>query len=514
MRWRPSVRSVLVLLTTVVLFSPMAGIFALRIYDTELIRQTEAELIAQAAFVEAVFASHHAACADQRGLDLQTLGLHAPAPEIDVAPDGSRRFRPVPLAIDLRSAVVLPVASEPDGAAALAPCADVAGVALTPILVAAQEVTLAGIRVTDHHGVVAASTRQEDVAKVWRPLEVDAALEGRMTRNLRYRQSTNPDPPLDSFSRRGGLRVFVGFPIWSKNGRVVGSVVVSRTPISLQKALYNNASMFAAFGVALLALAAGFLGLAFATLGRPVNALMGQIRLISRGEAGRPIERPGTREFAQLSDALARMDDALRARNAYIRNFARNVSHEFKTPLTSMRGAVELLQEFDDMPVERRQAFLDNVLADTHRLERLVNRLHELARAETTRTHETADVREVLEAIAAHYRDDDVDIEVVPDGDAPCEVAVAADVFDSMVRNLVENARTHGAPPIVLRWRRTIGAVEIEVEDAGPGISEANQDRIFDTFFTTARETGGTGLGLSIVRALAEQHGGHLSLSS
>ncbi len=74
-----------------------------------------------------------------------------------------------------------------------------------------------------------------------------------------------------------------------------------------------------------------------------------------------------------------------------------------------------------------------------------------------------------------------------------------------MVRNLLENARRHGAPPVTVAVERTGDSVELAVCDAGPGVPEAHRERIFEPFYAGAR---GAGLGLSIVRQIARRHGG------
>ena len=89
------------------------------------------------------------------------------------------------------------------------------------------------------------------------------------------------------------------------------------------------------------------------------------------------------------------------------------------------------------------------------------------------------------------------------------------DHLDTAVRNLLDNAAIHGGGKAVrVRARRRGPRVEISVRDAGPGISPANRERIFERFFTTARGAGGTGLGLSIVRAVADARGGSVEFDS
>lgn len=508
---RPHLRTILWTLTTAVLVTPLVGIFGLRIYDTELIRQTETELITQAAFAQAAYRQAYAACVKASGRDPKTAGIAAEiVPTIEVSPDGERRFRPIPPTLNMRTDKILEESPDPLPSAAVPDaCGIDSGRQIAPLLIEAQEVTLAGIRVVDSRGVIVASTRTPDIGREWKTEEVARGLTGHVVKQVRSRMSDHPDPPLDSLSRRGAVRLFVAVPVWLGE-RIIGVVVVSRTPVSLQKALYTNRTLFLILFAVIVLVSLLLSTLASWAIARPVRGLLRQIRAIETGEPSHPVNAPGTAEFAQLSQAMARMDEALRQRNTYVQNFARNVSHEFKTPLTSIRGAVELLQEFDEMPLEKRAAFLANIEADAARLDRLVTRLHELARAETTRGgQERTDVLEVGEQLVREFIERGVEVTITGEN---ATTAVPREVVDSMIRNLVENARTHGNPPVVVSIKRNDTAINIDVEDRGEGVSQNNREHIFDTFFTTARDSGGTGLGLSIVRAMAIQHGGTVEL--
>ena len=95
-----------------------------------------------------------------------------------------------------------------------------------------------------------------------------------------------------------------------------------------------------------------------------------------------PLRHPVTHDIAELSEAVATMAQTLEQRADYIRNFAAHVSPEFKTPLSAIQGSVELLRDHaDSMPPGQRKRFIDIPSNDALRLERLVRRLLELARA-------------------------------------------------------------------------------------------------------------------------------------
>ena len=122
-----------------------------------------------------------------------------------------------------------------------------------------------------------------------------------------------------------------------------------------------------------------------ATIVGPVSRLIHQAKQVADGRRSgiRPLRYPVTADIAELSEAVVAMANTLETRSAYIREFAANVSHEFKTPLTSIQGAVELLRDHAaSMDEDRRTRFLDNIAKDSDRLARLVTRLLELARAD------------------------------------------------------------------------------------------------------------------------------------
>jgi signal transduction histidine kinase len=244
---------------------------------------------------------------------------------------------------------------------------------------------------------------------------------------------------------------------------------------------------------------------------RPIRAVVRQAKAIAEGAPGEPISAPVVEELAQLSAALWTMASELRARNDYIRSFAASVSHEFKTPLASIQGAMELVRDPEMSPAQREK-FLLNVDADARRLTELVRRLLELARADAAeRSAEQADAGTVLRDLVGRARAEGIDIDLVAQD---ARVSMPAGVLDSVVMQLVHNARQHGGPSVRVRVSSQAldGIARIVVRDDGAGISDANRARIFAPFFTTARDRGGTGLGLTIARSLLRPFGATLEL--
>lgn len=514
MNFRPRLRTIFLIVNLIVLLIPLGGIGVLRIYETELIRRTESELISQGAMVQAVYRDRLLdALADGECDRPADAGPYGVPVEVKWPVNIENRFTPVPADLELARDRIYPVVPEAMASTQPAePCAEMVGKQLIPTLLEAQQITLSGIHIVDYRGNVVATTQSILGKSILNREEVRRALDGEFVKILRQRTTGPKTWSLESIQRRTGVRVFVTMPI-VHDGRVLGAVALIRTPMSLLKSIYLNRQIFGAFfGVILLASVIISL-LAAVFIGRPINRLMEQTRRIARDEedATEPIEHPGTQEMDELSHAFADMAAALNERAEYIRTFARNVSHEFKTPISSIQGTVELLDDhLDTMSDEQRQKFLDMLHADARRMEKLVTRLLDLARADVLQPGaDTAELAPTLADIAARFDDLEVAVDNPNEVDA---VAMAQETFDSIVSNLLENARQHGATRVDIEVQSDEDLVEVIVRDDGPGISEGNADKIFDAFFTTKRSEGGTGLGLSIVRSLMRAHGGDIEL--
>ncbi|OJH41897.1 sensor histidine kinase [Cystobacter ferrugineus] len=490
----------------------LLGLLFVRVYDDQLIRQTESELITQGVVVAELYRSR----LRERVEPGYGLMAFAPGPSMPIA--GSS-LRPIFPSLRASDEVLPPVEAPPPRS--ILPAEPHAREAAEPLSVLLQEVnrfTLAGIRVVDIQGVIVASSASESDlgASLIGRQEVQEALRGEYRAVLRMRMSFSGDAPLASASRDNVVRVLVVLPV-REGERIWGAVVLSRTPMTLAKAVYADRWNLTATGLVLLGVVT-LMSLAGAALVvRPVRALVRQTRDIATGapEGFSPISHPVVRELAELSESLAGMASALRDRNQYIRSFAANVSHEFKTPLAAIQGAVELLRDSaESMSAAQRERFLSNIDADARRLTRLVQRLLELARADSLVARPSCTkVAPMLEALAARGRAEGLAVEVgpVPPG---LVLGLPAEVLEDLLWQLVTNAAQHGGAGVRVRLEAERGPEggRVVVRDDGRGISEANRARVFDAFFTTARERGGTGLGLTIAQSMLRAFGARLEL--
>lgn len=509
-RWRPRLRTVLLAVNLSLLALPLAGIWFLRVYESALIRQTESELIGQAALIAAQFRS--------QWLEAAPLAALSALPRTQ-RPISTERWQPIPATLDLADDPILPAA--PEGtppAVAPEPVARQVGPRLRSVLLTAQRHTLAGMHVVDSRAIVVASTSDDEGSSLATLEEVAAALQGHPTAVLRQRATAPYPGPIDwSISRVAGVRVHVAIPV-TEGERVLGAVLLRRTPRTLLHALWGKRYHFVALGALLLLAGGGLAAFTALTVSRPIRGAVEQARRVAAGErdAVKPLPHRYTREVAELSASLATMAETLERRADYIRDFAAEIGHEFKTPLASMRGTIELLRDdLAAMAPADRQRFLDNLAEDVERLERLTRRLLDLARADALRP--TGEERAALDAIipplVERYRGEGMRIDV----EAPADKLVAradADSVAAVITNLLDNVRQHAGPRAMARvtWRADGETIALRVADDGPGISDGNRERIFDRFFTTARDAGGTGLGLPIAKSRLAAFGGTIRL--
>lgn len=511
-RLRPRLRTVLVAVNLLVLALPLAGIGVLRLYESELVRRTEAELIGQGALIAEAYAQQ-VRLAQARGIDGgKIFGTPADSAfwsaKIDKAP-----IAPRPPRLHRSTSIILPdtpVAQLRDGHDD--PVAIAAGKAMGDLLRRATRTTLSGMRVAGPKGYVVATSRGGQDRYIGHWSEVKEGLRGKQTSYLRQRRAASHAPSLRSVSRGTPVRVFVGHPI-VVDGRVWGVVVLSRTPLDVAKALFINRRDLSGGALVLLLVVGLVAFLTSRLLARPLRDLRDQAARVATGERG-PVDRiphAGTQEVADLSNAISKMAEALQGRAAYLEAFSRNVSHAFKTPLTTIRGTVELLQDhLDDMEPAQRAKFLGNLEAEAARLDRLVRRLMVLARADVLDPGvEQVEVQQVFDEVQRrHGRVCKVTTQV-----SNVSVAMSAETLDAIVDNLVENAVKHGANHVAVTLPSTSeDTLKLVVTDDGPGVDEDIASRLFEPFATTAGARGGTGLGLAIVRALARAHGGDVHL--
>lgn len=206
------------------------------------------------------------------------------------------------------------------------------------------------------------------------------------------------------------------------------------------------------------------------------------------------------------------------------RDFVANVSHELKTPLTSMRGFLETVIEDPEMAPGDRQRFLQRAYDNTERLAAIVTDLLSLARLESAGgalAFEATDVAPITGTIVREHRNNARDVTVAFEmPEEPARVNGDRRVLHVAISNLVDNAvkYTREGTEVEVRIELTPAKVRVLVTDQGTGIAASEQERIFERFYRVDRDRsrllGGTGLGLAIVRHVARAHQGSVTVES
>jgi two-component system, OmpR family, sensor histidine kinase ChvG len=262
------------------------------------------------------------------------------------------------------------------------------------------------------------------------------------------------------------------------------------------------------------------------TIAGPVQRLSAaaeNVRHSVKARAEIPDFTDRTDEIGHLSGALRDMTNALYKRIDAIENFAADVAHELKNPLTSLRSATETLPlvKTDDS----RERLMEIIQHDVKRLDRLISDISDASRLDAELAREDAkpvDMAELLRTTVSLFNDihrDDtpevvLDIAYAP-GTWPYRVMGHDSRLGQVIVNLLDNAISFSPPGgrVAVLARRKGHEIQIAVEDEGPGIPDENLERIFERFYTDRPQENfgqNSGLGLNISRQIAVAHGGRL----
>ena len=302
-----------------------------------------------------------------------------------------------------------------------------------------------------------------------------------------------------------------------RSGKVVGIVSVIKTTADVRKSVIRSLKDLAIPALLALALAA-LVSYALSTyLTRIITGLARQAERVADGEPGVRLETWTKSELGDLSRALEKMRRKLEGK-AYVEEMALTLSHEIKTPLASIRGAAEILDQAEDPAV--RKKFAGNILREVDRLTSIITNLLALSRIETAPADPAArsSLEETAGQVASIFRSRAASLGLVFETNIsarPCWIGIPPDQLRRLMEALLENAFQ-----FTPRGGRVIFETEpslLRVCDEGPGIPEELREKVFDRFFTTVNPlTGrrGTGLGLAIVKSIAVRYHARISLES
>jgi len=255
------------------------------------------------------------------------------------------------------------------------------------------------------------------------------------------------------------------------------------------------------FGLALVAIAVG-VG-AYPVVRRltaRLERLQAGVESLGAGDLSARVKVEGRDEVAQLARSFNRAAGRIEELVGAHKSLLANASHELRTPLARIRMAVELLKENAD-PRRKRELEQDIVELDA-----LIDEILTASRLDAIGdpgANEEVDLLALASEECARYEEAQLAGELVTVRGDPR-------LLRRLIRNLLENARRHGAPPVEVRVSRAGVGAELRVSDHGPGIPDAEREGVFQPFhrFAGSGERAGAGLGLALVRQIARRHGG------
>ena len=354
-----------------------------------------------------------------------------------------------------------------------------------------------------------------------------AADKGHTIMNKQVFDALNKEESAQVFIREDQEVISAVVPIVDKENKdeVLGTVVVTAYINDIYDSLGEMRnqvyllSLFTSFLIGLLS----FFTSSF--ISRPLKLLMKFVQKITNGQLDQKVDIKGKDEIAELGNAFNHMAEQLQRVEHSRQEFVSNVSHELKTPLSSIRVLTESLLFQENVPVEMYQEFFMDINSEVDRLNNIISDLLTLVRLDQTEVPmniKTTNLNDMTQAILKRLIPlaKKKDIKLIYQSHKEIFVDIDEVKLTLAISNLIENAIKYtpegGEVRVILQ--SDLQDAWVSVEDTGIGIAKDEQSKIFERFYRTDktrnRETGGTGLGLSITYRTVIMHNGSIQVES
>lgn len=315
-------------------------------------------------------------------------------------------------------------------------------------------------------------------------------------------------------------------PIEADDGSELGVIFFHYDMTGVNGSIRSALSSVATFSAVAIAVAIPLVMLLVRGITHPISKITDVVKDFTRGNFSRRVNVKGKDELSNLGASFNAMADELNTLEEARRSFVANVSHELRSPLTSMRGFLEAMVD-GTIPPDDRDAYIDIVLDENRRMTVMVNDLLDLARIESGQyklNFTVFDVNELIRRTVLTFeaRIDakrfDVSI-LLPD--EPVFVEADSVRITQVLHNLVDNAvkYTPEGGKLTIECAPERHAARISIVNGGPGIPADALSHVFDRFYKaeaahTPSGSSGTGLGLSIAKLIIDQHEQEISAES
>jgi two-component system osmolarity sensor histidine kinase EnvZ len=236
---------------------------------------------------------------------------------------------------------------------------------------------------------------------------------------------------------------------------------------------------------------------------RAIRRLAAAAEAFGMGRDIGPMKPEGASEVRQAATAFNRMQERIRRFLSQRTEMLAGVSHDLRTPLTRLRLALAMLPQRDDLRDD-----VADMTADLEEMERMISGYLAFARGEDAEQAHQVNLSDMLRDVAAGARRAGADVAL--ETPAGLTVLLRQDAVKRAITNLVDNARRHARRIALTALPTGPRAVQVTVDDDGPGIAPERRESVFRPFESGA--SGGTGLGLTIARDIVRAHGGDIVL--
>lgn len=314
-------------------------------------------------------------------------------------------------------------------------------------------------------------------------------------------------------------------PIIDDTGKISGVIKVSLSGYATIQTINYMKRISIAVMIALLLVFSGILVFVIYKLTSPAKDMKEAILSLSDGDKNARIKKQTIKEYKDIGDAVNVLLDRLESIDGSRDEFVSNVSHELKTPMTSMKVLADSLLATENAPIEMYKDFMQDIAEEIDRENEIIGDLLNLVRTDGERAVlniETVDVNELMEVVLKRLKPIALknNIEIIFESMRPVTASIDRVKFIIVLTNIIENAIKYNHPE---GWVKiTLNADHkffyVDVSDSGIGIPEECKDHVFERFYRVdkarSRETGGTGLGLAITKNIVLLHKGTIKFYS
>ena len=314
-------------------------------------------------------------------------------------------------------------------------------------------------------------------------------------------------------------------PIIDDTGKISGVIKVSLSGYATIQTINYMKRISIAVMIALLLVFSGILVFVIYKLTSPAKDMKEAILSLSDGDKNARIKKQTIKEYKDIGDAVNVLLDRLESIDGSRDEFVSNVSHELKTPMTSMKVLADSLLATENAPIEMYKEFMQDIAEEIDRENEIIGDLLNLVRTDGERAVlniETVDVNELMEVVLKRLKPIALknNIEIIFESMRPVTASIDRVKFIIVLTNNIENAIKYNHPE---GWVKiTLNADHkffyVDVSDSGIGIPEECKDHVFERFYRVdkarSRETGGTGLGLAITKNIVLLHKGTIKFYS